>query len=89
MKKLTFIHQNILKSEAKIQRLHHLIGSTFAKRDDNKQSYESWQSACANFHQNYSALVFHSDNFEGEENLGCSLMIARMVYTLESLPFAL
>ena len=69
MKKLTFIHKNILKSEAKIQRLHHLIGSTFAKRDDNKQSYESWQNACANFHQNYSALVFHSDNFEGEEDL--------------------
>jgi len=69
MKKPTSIHKSILKSEAKIQRLHHLISSTFAKRDDNRQSYESWQNACTNFHQSYSTLVFHSDNFEGEEYL--------------------
>lgn len=69
MKKLTPIHKTILKSEAQIIRLHHLIGSTVAKREDNKESYESWKNTCTNFHQNYNALVFDSDNFEGEDGL--------------------
>lgn len=69
MEKLSAIHQAILKSEKQITRLHSLIGTTFAKRDKNKKSYESWQNACANFHQNYSALVFSYNCFESEEGL--------------------
>ena len=69
MDKLTSINKTILKNTRQTNRLHQLISTTFAKRNDSKNHYELWQNACANFHQNYSTLVFNCDNFEGEDAL--------------------
>lgn len=68
MNKSNSIHEIILKNELRIKRLHHLIGITYAKRDNNTESYETWQNACTNFHQNYNTLVFHIGTFEGEKD---------------------
>lgn len=59
---LTDTHIDILKREKRIRRLRQLIHTTLIERDNNKRCYQSWQDACANFHQSYklAALVMVS-----------------------------